>query len=254
MTDEGGYRSQRALERERERDGERSRPKTIRFRSTPQVWVGAAIVIAGAALLLDNLGVIESSRQILRFWPVILIAVGVNDVLRARSGGRAYGGALLTAFGVLFLLNNLDVVRFSVWDLWPLFLILFGVHLLMQGRSASVGNGENADAPRFDDFAFLGAVKRYVTSSAFEGGSASALMGGIDLNLRQAEMAGSRAAIHVFSVMGGVNIRVPDDWAIESQVMAIMGGVDDKTRPPTDAAKTLVVHGTVFMGGVEIND
>ena len=36
--------------------------------------------------------------------------------------------------GVFFLLNNFNIINFSVWtailDLWPLFLVLLGVHLI----------------------------------------------------------------------------------------------------------------------------
>jgi len=183
-----------------------------------------------------------------------MIAAGVGDLVAARARGRAMRGTLLTAFGVLFLLNNLNVIDFRVWDLWPLFLIVFGFQILMRSRSGPVDKEEKIDTAEFDDFAFLVEVKRSNSSSAFRGGAATAFMGGVELDLRRAKMEGDRAVINVFAMMGGVGIRIPDDWTVDSRVMTILGGVDDKTRPPEEPTKTLVIQGTVICGGIEIKD
>ena len=43
-------------------------------------------------------------------------------------------GMFFVFLGVFFLLNNFNIINFSVWtailDLWPLFLVLLGVHLI----------------------------------------------------------------------------------------------------------------------------
>jgi hypothetical protein len=54
---------------------------------------------------------------------------------------------------------------------------------------------------------------------------------------------------------GGIEIRVPEDWMIDSQVIPLMGGVEDKTRPPTTPSPhRLVLRGMALMGGVEIKN
>jgi hypothetical protein len=65
-------------------------------------------------------------------------------------------------------------------------------------------------------------------------------------------MQGERAVINVFAMMGGVVLRIPEDWAVQSNVTALMGGVDDKSRPPAEPAGTLVLEGSALMGGIEI--
>lgn len=230
------------------------RPRQVRWFSS-QVVIGAAIVIFGVSLLLDNLGVMNS-RDILRFWPSILVAVGLRDLFVATDGSRAMRGTLLVAFGVLLLLNTFEVFEFSIIGLWPLFLILFGVQMLVRSASRrSEADGETSDdSSEFDDFAFLGGVKRSVRSSTFRGGSASAFMGGVDIDLTKSRMQGDRAVINVFAMMGGVVLRIPEDWAVQSNVTALMGGVEDKTRPPADPVGTLVLEGSAVMGGIEIKD
>jgi predicted membrane protein len=225
-----------------------------RFRLGSQFLIGAAIVIVGAALLLDNLGVM-SSREILRFWPAFLVVVGVRDLFAAKQAARAIRGTLLVAFGALLLLNNLDLINVSIIGLWPLFLILFGGQMLMNAFSSPEVSGEGTgEDEEFDDFAVLGGVKRSIRSTAFRGGSASAFMGGVDLDLTKARMQGDRAVINIFALMGGVVLRIPEDWAVVSNITALMGGVDDKTRPPTEPVGTLVLEGSAVMGGIEIKD
>jgi len=253
MRDEDGLRERR--ERLGSPNPLEPKPAGSRRLVSSQFLIGIVIVVVGASLLLDNLGLI-SSREILRFWPVILILVGLRDLLVTRDGARAMRGTLLVAFGVLFLLDNLEVFEFSIVGLWPLLLILFGAHMLIRSLSAPARADEDGaeDAAEFDDFAMLGAVKRSIRSSAFRGGSASAFMGGVDLDLSKSRMQGNRAVVNVFALMGGIVLRIPEDWAVESNVTALMGGVEDKTRPPVEPAGTLVLEGSAIMGGIEIKD
>ena len=54
--------------------------------------VGAALLIGlGALFLLDNLG-IPVFRQIGRYWPVLLIVIGVLLLQRRMGGGGGGGG------------------------------------------------------------------------------------------------------------------------------------------------------------------
>ena len=43
-------------------------------------------------------------------------------------------GVFFVFLGLFFLLNNLNIINFSIWnalfDLWPLFLVIFGAHLI----------------------------------------------------------------------------------------------------------------------------
>ena len=229
-----------------------------RFQSrwfSSQTLIGAAIVVIGASLLLDNLGILDSG-DVLRLWPAILVAVGLRDLFVANDSSRAMRGTLLVAFGALLLLNTFEVFDFSIIGLWPLLLILFGAQMLV--RSSARRNEANVETPldssQFDDSAFLGGIKRTVRSSDFRGGSASAFMGEVDLDLSQARMQGGRAVIDVFAMLGGIVLRIPEDWVVQSNVKVLMGGVEDKTRPPAEPAGILVLEGSAVMAGIEIRD
>jgi hypothetical protein len=110
------------------------------------------------------------------------------------------------------------------------------------------------DDPEFSDVAIMGGVKRANVSKDFRGGEATAVMGGIELDLRDAVMERKEAVLDVSSVMGGVTIRVPESWNVVSRVSSIMGGVKDNTRHPLEEGHRLILEGTVVMGGLKISN
>jgi hypothetical protein len=106
-----------------------------------------------------------------------------------------------------------------------------------------------------DAFALLGGVHRISRTVDFRGGSASAALGGCDIDLREARMIeGATAVLDTLAIMGGIEVRVPDDWSVETRGMAILGGFEDKTRRPLDDRKKLVITGLAVMGGVEVKN
>ena len=213
---------------------------------------GLVLTAVGLAFLLDNLELVDS-WTILRFWPVILLVVGLRSLSGARDRGSAVSGTLLAAAGALLLLDSLNLIDVDLGDLWPLILVAIGIRTLINVMSDSEALSEVSESEEAAA-AFLGAVERRNRSADFRGGSASAFMGGVNLDLTEADIAGERAVIHVFAMMGGLEIRVPEEWTVEVGVTSIMGGVEDKTRGPAATAKRLVLKGTVIMGGIEIRN
>ena len=230
----------------------RRRKRRGRIAAAP-LFPGVLIIAIGVVLLLDNLDLVESG-QMLRFWPVILIGFGVKHLFEARDRGTAVNGTVLAGVGGVLLLSNLNVVAVDIWELWPLFLIVFGFMMLTRARSGDAATVEGGDAAE-NSFAFLGSVDRRIRSADFRGGSATAFMGGVELDLTEADMAGDRAVLRVFAMWGSVELRIPEAWGLEVRVMPIMGGVEDKTRGgAAEPTKRLIVDGTVLMAGIEIRN
>jgi predicted membrane protein len=255
---------------------------------TPQLIFGAVVIIVGLLFLLDELAIMPAA-QYARYWPVGLIAVGALKLWQSRDGyGGAIAGLIFTSAGLWLLLEELAVIRISFFDLWPLLLVFFGAYLVWQGATqhprpnpAVIGgpsgpaaasfepapqpNGAPAvgDAPSarfrewgdsFTAIAVLGGASRRLSSQAFRRGNVLAVMGGCEIDLRRAAIHGD-ASIDLFTMWGGIEIRVPEDWMIDSQVIPLMGGVEDKTRPPTTPSPhRLVLRGMALMGGVEIKN
>jgi Cell wall-active antibiotics response LiaF, C-terminal len=113
-----------------------------------------------------------------------------------------------------------------------------------------IQNGDDS----FDDLAIMGGVKRTNVSRDFRGGGATAVMGGVEIDLRDAVMDRKEAVLDVSSVMGGVKIRVPDSWTVVSRVSSVMGGFKDSTRHPANDDHRLILKGTVLMGGLHVSN
>lgn len=82
-----------------------------------------------------------------------------------------------------------------------------------------------------------------------------AVMGGVELDFREAIFAPGVTEVRVVAFWGGVELIVPPGVRVESSVMGIMGGFDEKrTVAPTDDpdAPVLRVTGLALMGGIDL--
>ena len=89
-------------------------------------------------------------------------------------------------------------------------------------------------------------------AKAFRGGSVLAWFGGVAFDLREATLA-PEAHLSVHSLFGGVAIRVPPGWRLESSMHALAGGVDvQRAEPESPDAPTLTLDGFALFGGVAV--
>ena len=222
---------------------------------------GAVLVVIGTVLLMDHMGVIEA-KQVWRFWPSLLIVAGIFNFFQC---GRRVWGAVLLTLGVLFQLDTLGVAHFRWADLWPLALIFAGIFVIwgsIEARNTLNKLGADGGDPRttLNEHVLFGGIERRVNSKQFRGGQLHAVFGGIEVDLRDAELEGDEATLVANSVFGGIEIRVPETWYVASHGQGIFGGftdatkyrgVEDSTNPHR---KTLIVKGAAVFGGVEIRN
>ncbi len=89
-------------------------------------------------------------------------------------------------------------------------------------------------------------------ASAFRGGSMLSWFGGIAVDLREAQLA-PECRLEVTSLLGGIAIRIPPGWSVESNVRTLAGGVAiDAAKPENGDTPKLVLEGTALLGGVAV--
>jgi Cell wall-active antibiotics response 4TMS YvqF len=99
----------------------------------------------------------------------------------------------------------------------------------------------------------FGGVELKSHATAFRGGSMFSWYGGIAVDLRDAQLAPGGAHLDVHSLFGGIAIRVPPGWRVESAVKALAGGVAVGASGPEDPdAPTLTLDGLAAFGGVAV--
>ncbi len=227
------------------------RPGCDARRSSTSIVVGVAVMALGVLFFLEELRLLEG-RTLFRYWPLLLILIGVEKLLQRDAPRTNPAGWIWVLVGTWILLGNLGIVRVSFGELWAVVLILIGWRVLWGGFFPDRGTpGVDADAT-VSGMAIMGGFGRSVTSLDFRGGNVTTIMGGCKLDLTQARISSGEAVLDVFVMWGGIDLRLPDDWLVISRAMPIMGGIDDKTSPPPDARQRLVITGTVLMGGIEI--
>lgn len=227
-----------------------------------QVVVGLAVIAIGLLFLFDNLGWLDIEMG-LQFWPIVLIAAGALRLMQGRSGGGGFVGVALVLAGVLLLLRAVGWLTVGWNVLGPMLLIGGGVALLLRstGRGRPVHgagvrldkDGDGASEDSVNVTAVLGGHRRRMATQHFRGGEITVLMGGCDLDLREASID-SVAVLQVFALMGGINIKVPTDWTVELEGMPVIGGFEDGTLHPRDMGKRLVVRGYAIMGGLDLRN
>ncbi len=230
---------------------------------SPQFIFGIVIIALGIMFLADNFGYIEARDFIHTYWPLLIILWGIAKVMQSPgSPGRTFG-VILIFFGVMWQLDNLDIIYFRWHEWWPVILIIIGINFLRGSwfrnrlkpsspySETQTGSSENY----LKHFVLMSGVKRAVTTKSFQGGELTAVMGGIDIDLRDAQMEGNEAVADIFTTWGGIQLRVPAQWTVVVRANPIMGGVEDKTYPPKEGeVKRLIIVGNVIMGGVEIKN
>jgi hypothetical protein len=101
--------------------------------------------------------------------------------------------------------------------------------------------------------AALDGVQLKSRAQAFRGGSMVSWLGGIAVDLREAQL-GPDAHLDLRTLFGGIAIRVPSGWRIVSNVNALGGGVTVNAPDPEDPdAPTLTLDGIAVFGGIAVD-
>lgn len=222
-------------------------------RHAPSLVLGVCIILFGLALTLDQLNV-PHAAFLVKLWPLILLAVGAAKL--RQSDGFNSGGLILVILGAYLLVANFTPGGLAD-SLWPLMLVAVGIIVVMksvrQRRGLPPAAGNDGAGERLEATAIFSGCRRQPQGHPFRGGDATAIFGGLELDLRSAEPSPEPMVLDVFILFGGGEIRVPAGWAVDIQTTTIFGGVGHKLpEVPAPGAPRLVLTGTTLFGGLEV--
>ena len=250
-------------------------PAVSSERSIGRVVMGALLVAAGAALLIDRLGAMPPMWRT-SIWPVLLIGYGLARLLQPRAQGRE--GLFFVLGGTWWLAGISGWI--SLERTWPLLIVALGVSIMFQsvtpsitvsidsrrvrGRrhggapllllaillgaavTSGVGRRTFADsasgAGDLRVYSIVGGSNIHMRATTLTGGEVVSVMGGSAIDLREVTIPpGETVTLNVFTLMGGGTIRVPEEWIVDIQAVSVFGGTRDqrmaRDRRPSGAAE-----------------
>lgn len=227
-------------------------PTTSRRLPTSQFLLGAIVILIGLLLLLETTGVSPTGTALL-YVPSLFVLVGAWALVRSRFRNVVGPLVLIAVAGAwqLVALGYATVDQVVVY--WPVLLIAFGLSIVLGQYRSNVRATDDAVTSAVAAF---GSVETRNTSASFTGGDLTAVFGGTELDLRDAEIEIPPARINAVALFGGVEIVVPREWTVQMDVLPVLGGASDD-RPRRESRSDdidLVVTGFAAFGGVSVTD
>lgn len=193
---------------------------------------------------------------------------------------RMIWGGILILFGVLFLLDNLNVLKFDevIQNFWPLILVAVGVKIILSRKSGApaflppaseVNLGPGAATFSTDYLSenrFIGDINLQVTSTAFQGGNTSNFIGDINLDLSGITLAEGQRNLTISGFIGDVTLVAPKNvpYAITASLaigdLVMFGRKEDgiglnrnfKSADFDNAITRLNIRISFFIGDIKI--
>lgn len=211
-------------------------------------FVGVIIILFGLGFLLQQFNVPWAENVISSWWPLVIVAVGVNAW---RSNPRAFVGPLvIVGVGIILLIDNFHWFSTSAWNIfWPVVIIVIGLQIAL-GKAAGSKVKKGTGNPK-TFAAFSGAEEKM--SGIYDGGTVDVWFAGAKIDLRDADIKDG-AVIQVWAAFGGIDVLVPKTVKVTTSVFPLFGGAENKATPDSTATKTLHINGTALFGGVGIKN
>jgi hypothetical protein len=90
------------------------------------LFTGLLMIGIGVLFLLDEMNIADFSHTIRRYWPMIIVLVGVAKLLDR----KVWGGLWLIAIGTWLQAIRLGLFGLTFSSSWPLLLIVLGVGMI----------------------------------------------------------------------------------------------------------------------------
>ena len=95
---------------------------------------GWVLLAVGGVVQLSNLGLfVLPAREVVRYWPVAVVLVGMRELLFSGSRGAKSEGFAVVFLGVWLQLSYFGAPPISSYRAWPLVLAVVGAVMMWRG-------------------------------------------------------------------------------------------------------------------------
>lgn len=206
---------------------------------------GGLIVFVGLALLLEQLGV---GYGLGKLWPLLIVIWGLYMIF-ATKFTNILPGLLVLTVGLFLQIDSLLDLPFSIWNLWPVFIIFTGISILLGKKDRHTSSTESG---YITSSAVFWGDEKYVKGE-FKGANLTATFGGIKLDLQNATIS-ENVNIDVNLLFGGIELILPDNVGVINNGIGIFGGISEKSgsKSNKEYEHFVTINGSAMFGGVDI--
>ena len=236
-------------------------------RSNARLIIGGILVLLGGLLLLSNTDVINLDWGwdfIRTWWPILLIVWGLWELV---SGGFRFRlwPIILLLLGIGFQLSALELWQWDFAVVWPVFIVIVGLAILLGRRGRRARRRGRSSRPRVGDVvegsvvsrpgsggswrAVFNNVEEDYAGGKFGGGDVEANFGNVTLDLRGATLPEDGARLDVNLTFGGLHLRVPAGWRINYERVSTHFAEVQDNREQREPEVTEVVAGQLTISG-----
>lgn len=232
---------------------------------TDGIWFAAAIILLGAAFLLEKLNVLSVNVWGV-IWPAVLLGLGVSWCVKRFS----FIGLGVGLLGLYYLLYNLGAIEFRLtWNyIWPIAIILFGLSILMDkllpkrakcGQKLVSGDGEHEPVCEYDendgflhcDCSFGESTHKF-EGTELAGGDVDISFGKGVFDFSQVTSLRTGAKLDVDVSFGSLELIVPRSIRLKPATDKAFGSTTTRGEADPDATMVLPVKADVSFATMTI--
>lgn len=206
----------------------------------------------GFSFLLQQANIWDFLTVLKIWWPLIFIIIGIIHIFR--STYSYLSGLLFVFIGSFILVDQWIEIDLTAF-LWPVILILIGLVFTFSKFNHKAKHHANRTIQTFSLFS---GVDIRSESESFQGGSVTAVFGGVELDLRDIIISDDGAHLDCTALFGGISITIPDNVRVETTGIPIFGGWENKLKNRMndnhEDLPLLKINCLAAFGGVEIRD
>lgn len=218
------------------------------------LW-GIVFIALGIVIGLNALDITRINIFFKGWWTLLIIIpclIGLFDSKNQSQTGNIIG----VVIGVALLLATRGIINFSlVWKmLIPIIFVAIGLSIIFNETIKSKISNKVKEASKNgleNITATFAEQKINKDGEEFKGANLDAVFGGVNLDLRKANIE-NEAAIKASSIFGGIEILVPESVNVKVKGTPIFGGVSNKSIYNKENTKTLYIEAFCMFGGVDI--
>lgn len=223
------------------------------MKKAERIFWGLLLIAVGAIVALNSLGITHINIFFKGWWTLFIILPSIKGLFSKSDKTWSF---IFLLIGVVLLLCAQGVIEGNLVGklIFPAILIIMGLSIIFKDaigeniydKIKTINNSESQEY-----YATFSGQQLKFTGDEFKGANLNAVFGGIDLDLKEANIEKDQL-INISAIFGGVDVLVPANVNVKVKSTSLFGGIDNKVKTYKEGAPTIYVKAFCLFGGADI--